>query len=119
MKIKMERLVASSAAFRKFYNADLTLHTAYVVRKVVNAAQEELNFFNEERGKIMARYHIGEDGEDREACDMALTDLLHMEVEVNCEPVKLPMDEAVHLSAGDLDALDPIITFDNAEEANA
>ena len=122
MNIQLKQVIGAISALGKLSATELPLKTAYNVKKSVDLLQKEVDFFNQERKKLMEKYGAeNEDGsftlrEDTLAdAQQSMDELLAMEVAPDIQVLSIPMDDGIRLSANDIEALTPFVTFTETE----
>ena len=122
MNIQLKRIISAIGALGKLSATDLPLKTAYNVKKSIDLLQKEVDFFNQERKKLLEKY--GTENEDgsftlREDtlldAQRSMDELLNMEVAPDIPAVSIPLDDGIRLSANDIEALTPFVTFTETE----
>ena len=122
MNIQLKRIIGAIGALGKLSATDLPLKTAYNVKKSIDLLQKEVDFFNQERKKLLEKY--GAENEDgsftlREDAlldaQRSMEELLAMEVAPDIPAVFIPLDDGIRLSANDIEALTPFVTFTETE----
>ncbi len=122
MNIQLKRIISAIGALGKLSATDLPLKTAYNVKKSIDLLQKEVDFFNQERKKLLEKY--GTENEDgsftlREDtlldAQRSMEELLAMEVAPDITAVSIPLDDGIRLSANDIEALTPFVTFTETE----
>ena len=113
--MKLRVIMSAVSAFQKLANADMTLKSAYRLKKLVDSVQTEIDFFNEKQYKIIEKFGGGEGiviPEDKLADMRAeIDELLELDVQTEFTPIKLPLTENVSVSASDITALSHFIEF--------
>ena len=122
MNIQLKRIIGAIGALGKLSATDLPLKTAYNVKRSIDLLQKEVDFFNQERKKLLEKY--GTENEDgsftlREDtlldAQRSMDELLNMEVAPDIPAVSIPLDDGIRLSANDIEALTPFVTFTETE----
>ncbi len=108
IKVRYDKLIISIESFSKLAAENLTLKTAYKLRKLMDALSSEIGFFWEQHNKIMEKYPKSEDAKK---CEAELDELLKMEIEIKQDALDMPITEDVKLTANDIMALRPFINF--------
>ena len=115
MILKLRVIMSAVSAFRKLANADMSLKSAYRLKKLVDIVQSEVDFFVSEQNKIIAKHQGGEGiaiPEEKMAEMRAeIDELLDFDVQTEFTPIKLPLTENISLSASDITVLTPFIEF--------
>lgn len=120
--MKMKTLVDAAPALRKLASADLRIKTAYVVKKMVDVIEPELQYFDKTRAGIIDKYSE-ETGngkvikdEFRQKCLDEIKELLDVDVKAEITPVTISEDEdGLKLSVSDLELLTDLIKIDVKE----
>ena len=122
MNIQLKQIISAIGALGKLSATELPLKTAYNVKKSIDLLQKEVDFFNQERKKLMERYGVeNEDGsftlrEDTlPDAQRSMDELLAMEVAPDISVVSIPLDDSIRLSANDIEALMSFVTFTETE----
>ena len=122
MNIQLRLIISAIGALGKLSATDLPLKTAYNVKKSIDLLQKEVDFFNQERKKLLEKY--GTENEDgsftlREDtlldAQRSMEELLAMEVAPDIQVLSIPLDDGIRLSANDIEALTPFVTFTETE----
>lgn len=122
MNIQLKRIISAIGALGKLSATELPLKTAYNVKRSIDLLQKEVDFFNQERKKLLEKY--GTENEDgsftlREDtlldAQRSMEELLAMEVAPDITAVSIPLDDGIRLSANDIEALTPFVTFTETE----
>lgn len=111
MKVKLKEIVLAVPALSKVADCNLSLRSAYALKKSIAELQKEADFFREQRDKYIAKYNVDTLGALSEDAARAMNDLLEMDVEPCAEKVVIPLSEGIRLSVNDLELLSPFITF--------
>lgn len=106
--MKLKDILIAVPALQKLAAAELTLKIAYELQQLNSALQNDLDFFDREKAKIVNR--LGEiKGNEPE-----ITELLNMDVNTEIHRVKIPLTETEHvkLSANDINAVRAFVDFE-------
>lgn len=104
--MKLKDILIAVPALQKLAAAELTLKIAYELQQLNSALQNDLDFFDREKAKIVNR--LGEiKGNEPE-----ITELLNMDVNTEIHRVKIPLTEHVKLSANDINAVRAFVDFE-------
>lgn len=119
----LKEIVSAVPALGKLTAANLRLKTAYELKKTADILQKEVDFFEQERRKIVEKYGtVREDGavlipaEQRTQADEEYARLLSMEVQPDFSRLQISVSEDAKLSVNDLAALAPFADFIENEE---
>jgi hypothetical protein len=120
MKIKLSAILDAMNAFRKLSDAELSLGTAYKLKRFTDEIQKELAFFDERRFAMVDKHgkfdtngaFVPTDAAHNIAFAGEFNELLRLEVEPSVEQFTLPPGENVKLSVNDINALEPFIIFE-------
>lgn len=121
--MQLKEIVSAVPALGKLTAANLRLKTAYELKKTADILQKEVDFFEQERRKIVEKYGaVQEDGavlipaEQRAQADEEYARLLSMEVQPDFSRLQISVSEDAKLSVNDLAALAPFADFIEHEE---
>lgn len=121
--MQLKEIVSAVPALGKLAAANLRLKTAYELKKAADILQKEVDFFEQERRKIVEKYGTAqEDGavlipaEQRTQADEEYARLLSMEVQPDFSRLQISISEDAKLSVNDLAALAPFADFIEYEE---
>lgn len=121
--MQLKEIVSAVPALGKLAAANLRLKTAYELKKAADILQKEVDFFEQERRKIVEKYGTAqEDGavlipaEQRTQADEEYARLLSMEVQPDFSRLQISISEDAKLSVNDLAALAPFADFIEHEE---
>ena len=121
--MQLKEIVSAVPALGKLTAANLRLKTAYELKKTADILQKEVDFFEQERRKIVEKYGTAqEDGavlipaEQRTQADEEYARLLSMEVQPDFSRLQISVSEDAKLSVNDLVALAPFADFIEHEE---
>lgn len=121
--MQLKEIVSAVPALGKLSAANLRLKTAYELKKTADILQKEVDFFEQERRKIVEKYGTAqEDGavlipaEQRTQADEEYARLLSMEVQPDFSRLQISISEDAKLSVNDLAALAPFADFIEHEE---
>ena len=119
----LKEIVSAVPALGKLTAANLRLKTAYELKKTADILQKEVDFFEQERQKILEKYgKVQEDGavlipaEQQTQADEEYARLLSMEVQPDFSRLQISVSEDAKLSVNDLAALAPFADFIEHEE---
>ena len=113
MEITLKEIINAVPALNKLADSDLPLPLAYKFSKMTKALQAEIDFFNDERNKVMKKYG----GEIRRNCivfrdaegNQEFQRVLGLVVSPAVEKFSVPTLEDVRLSAHDVEAREPCV----------
>ena len=121
--MQLKEIVSAVPALGKLAAANLRLKTAYELKKTADILQKEVDFFEQERRKIVEKYGtVREDGavlipaEQRAQADEEYARLLSMEVQPDFSRLQISISEEAKLAVNDLAALAPFADFIEHEE---
>jgi hypothetical protein len=124
MQLKLQQIITAAPALRKLGEAELSLKTAYQFRKIQQLIDAELLFYADREKLILDKYgtptdetgkYTFADNDAREQALLELDELLKLEVLLDFDTLEISLDEDIRLSANDITALEPIITFADVE----
>jgi hypothetical protein len=124
MQLRLQQIVSAAPALRKLGEAELSLKTAYQFRKLQEKLDSELLFYADREKLILDKYgtptaetgkYTFTDDDAREQALLELDELLRFEVSLDLNTLEISLDEDIRLSANDITALEPIITFADVE----
>lgn len=119
--MKIMQVVNALPALQKLAKQDMSLKKIYKISKLLGNLDSEIAFYNEQRGKILAKYCdiVGNQyvprAEDEAALNAELGELLNTEIDENIVEVVISCDEDVKLSYNDLVALEGFIRVEGDE----
>ena len=103
-KLELRTFINSVNVLSKLARQDLPLRLAYKLRKIIEAVNKELEFFSEQRNKLMEGIEWENATlEEKNLANEKIEKLLAFEVEWETEPLVLPIDIEINLSASDLE----------------
>ena len=105
----LKEIVSAVPALGKLAAANLRLKTAYELKKTADILQKEVDFFEQERRKIVEKYGTAQEDEE-------YVRLLSMEVQPDFSRLQISISEDAKLSVNDLAALAPFADFIEYEE---
>lgn len=104
--MKLGTIINAIPALQRLAQCNLTLRTAYRIKKMLSAAEDEIEFFQEELRGIYSDTELTEKEKN------AKTDaLLELEVEVDFSQIEVSLGEDVRISPNDLVLLDEFIVL--------
>lgn len=119
----LKEIISAIPAFGKLVSANLRLKTAYALKQTVDVLQKEVDFFEQERRKILGKYgKMQQDGnvlipaEQRTKAEEEYAQLLSMKVQPEFSRLRISLSEDAKLSVNDLAALAPFADFIEREE---
>lgn len=121
----MKKIVEAVPAFNKLYRADLPLQTAYQLFRLGARLQTELEYFNQKKSEILAKYPIGdkavevENKKNIELAEKEYGELCNIEVELDDARPEIDCGCGVALSASDIGYLDGIVLFRQTSSADS
>ena len=120
--MKMGKIIEAVPALRKVSDLPLSLKTLYKLKILMLKLEHEIDFYNEERMKIIES--LGDNvqgdqwkisGENRAKFDSKMDELINLEIDSEIEPVLLPVTEEIQLSYNELKALEGFVELDFVE----
>lgn len=121
--MQLKEIVSAVPALSKLASANLRLKTAYTLKQTADILQKEVDFFEQERKKILEKYgKVQEDGtvlipaEQRTKAEEEYARLLSMEVQPEFSRLQISISEDAKLSVNDLSLLAPLADFLEHEE---
>ena len=116
--MQLKEIVSAVPALSKLASANLRLKTAYTLKQMADILQKEVDFFEQERKKILEKYgKVQEDGsvlipvEQRTKAEEEYSRLLSMEVQPEFSRLRISISEDARLSVNDLSLLAPFADF--------
>ena len=119
--MKIRQVVEALPALQKLAGCELSLKKLYKISKLLGNLESEIAFYNEQRGKIIAKYCdiVGNQyvprGEDEAKLNAELGELLNTEIDEEIVEVVIGCDEDVKLSYNDLMAMEGFIRVEGDE----
>lgn len=114
----LKEIISAIPAFGKLVSANLRLKTAYALKQTVDVLQKEVDFFEQERRKILGKYgKMQQDGnvlipaEQRTKAEEEYAQLLSMKVQPEFSRLRISLSEDAKLSVNDLSLLAPFADF--------
>lgn len=121
--MKMRELIDALPSLRKISEQELSAKTLYRVSKMMKKLENELNFYDKHRRKLIEDYCEEKDGrsepkqECRETFEKEFMELLELEITPDdFMPIAIPEEENIRLSYSDLCSLEKFITIKFTEE---
>lgn len=116
--MQLKEIVSAVPALSKLASANLRLKTAYTLKQTADILQKEVDFFEQERKKILEKYgKVQKDGtvlipaEQRTKAEEEYARLLSMEVQPEFSRLRISLSEDAKLSVNDLSLLAPFADF--------
>ena len=116
--MQLKEIVSAVPALSKLASANLRLKTAYTLKQAADILQKEVDFFEQERKKILEKYgKVQEDesvlipAEQRTKAEEEYSRLLSMEVQPEFSRLQISLSEDAKLSVNDLSLLAPFADF--------
>lgn len=115
MKVKLSEIVNARQALQKMMTKELPIKTAYRLSKLVNAVNDELGNFEDQRKKLVEKYGEKKGEEVVVPKDKAqdfqkdMQELLDVEVKIDFDPISLSDIGEISLSPVDITLLDSFI----------
>lgn len=121
--MKLRQIIDAAPALQKLATAELPIKRLYWVRKTLNKLNGEIEFFNEERIKILAKHNTSKDKDfvkippDKiDEVNEQINELLDTDVEVdNLKKFAINASDDIKLSVADINALEVFVDFDFEE----
>jgi len=115
--MKLRTIIDAVGAFAKLANSDMSLRSAYRLQKLTASIQNEADFFNAKRQKIIEKYAVDDVIPDDKLAEaqVELDKLLDVEVQADFVPLKLPLSENINISVNDIVALAAFVIFEEEE----
>ena len=114
--MKLGTVVNAVPALQKLAGENLTPKTLYWVSKLLSKLDTEIDFYNEERRKIVTdlgkeveteKWEIPAD--NREEFNRRMTDLLNVDIDVEFKVVQIPTSEELKLCCNDIRLMDGFV----------
>ena len=114
--MKLGNVITSLPALQKLAGENLTPKTLYWVSKLLSKLDTEIDFYNEERRKIVT--DLGKEVEtdkweipagNREEFNRRMADLLNIDIDAEFKIVQIPTFEELKLSYNDIRLLDGFV----------
>ena len=115
--MKLRTIIDAVGALAKLSNSDMNLKSAYRLQKLTASIQNEADFFNDKRQKIIEKYAENDAIPEGKlaAAQKELDGLLDVNVLTEFTPLKLPLTENINISANDIAALAAFVVFGEEE----
>jgi hypothetical protein len=119
--MKIIQVVEALPSLQKLAGQDLSIKKLYKVSKLLGNLENEIAFYNTQRGKIMSKYCDVVDNqyspreEDMGKLNAELGELLDTDIEYEVKEVAIGIDEDVKLSYNDLVALKGFVRIEGEE----
>lgn len=117
--MKMGEIVTALPALQKLANEKLTLKTLYQVSHTMSLLDKEIDFYNQERMKIIESLGNNVEGdkwqipkENMEEYQTRMEELINLEIASEIKPILLPTSENLQMSYNDIKALDGFVSLD-------
>lgn len=102
--MKLGTIINAIPALQKLSQCNLTLRTAYNVKKLLRAAEDEIELFQGETQKIIASPELTEKEKIKRT-----DELLAFEIDTEINPVVISLSEDVIITPNDLSLLEDFI----------
>lgn len=116
MNMKMVNIVNAQPALEKIASVDLPLKLLYSLKKLMEKLEREMQFFNEERDKLILKYGEQEEdgmfripGDKVEDFQREANELADIDVEWDVALIVLPLLDGLALSYNELKTLEGFI----------
>ena len=118
--MKLRTIIDALPALQKLSAQEFTPKTLYRVRRLIKTLEAEVEFFNEEREKILAKHRT--DGEKLTEAQVAeaeaeLAKILDVDVDAAFTRPQIPESENYRLSNNDLEQLAAFVDFTFEDDA--
>ena len=119
--MKIIQVVNALPALQKLAGQDLSIKNLYKISKLLGNLETEVAFYNEQRGKILAKYCdvVGNQyvpkKEEEVKLNSELGELLNTEIDCNIKEVAIGIDEDIKLSYNDLLMLEGFVRIEDTE----
>jgi hypothetical protein len=116
--MKIIQVVNALPALQKLAKQDMSLKKLYKISKLLGNLDSEIAFYNEQRGKILAKHCdiVGNQyvprAEDEAALNAELNELLNTEIDAEIVEVVIGCDENIKLSYNDLMAMEGFVRIE-------
>lgn len=117
--MKLLQVVRAVPALTTLSTKELPFKVAYQLSKVLKTLQADLDFHNEKQKQIAQKYGVLND--DKTAYDIKseyiqeaqseITSLLELEVQVDLQPILIPLTSDITFSARDINLLEGFVEF--------
>ena len=116
--MKFRQVIDALPSLQKLAGQDLSIKKLYKISKLLGSLENEIAFYNEQRGKILTQYCdiVGNQyvprAEDEAQLSIAMNELLDTDIECEIKEVVLGIDENIKLSYNDLVALKGFVAIE-------
>lgn len=115
--MKLRKIVEVTPALREIANQRLPMKTLYKVTRLIREVQPQLDFYDEQCQKLISEHCTPDEGgftviaSNKHKFDSAMNELLDIDVDMDIEPVSIPVSEAenLKLSYNDICAMEGFI----------
>ena len=115
-KLELKTFVNATMALTNLAKQRLPLKYAYKLRKIIEAVNDELAFFAEERAKIIGKVEWDKATlDEKNKINDQIEKLLAFEVNWMEVPMMLPMDLNIEMSASDLELMKDFVQIKEEE----
>ena len=127
IKLTISELLNSTEVLQRLSKTDLKARLSWQVARLLKAADEEIQSFNETRMNLVKKYgEKDENGElitdDQNNCKIPnestlefsnqLNELINTEVEINANKIKIADIENLDFTPAEMNMLEPFVDFD-------
>ena len=119
--MKFAQIIEAMPSLQKLAGQELSIKNLYKASKLLDSLENEIVFYNTQRGKILSQYCDVEGGQyvpreaDMDKLNEEIGELLDTEVECEIKEVVIGLDEDVRLSYNDLVALKGLVRIEGEE----
>ena len=120
--MKMGKIIDAVPTLQKLSDRPLSLKTLYKLKSAMAKLEKEIDFYNEERVKIVSSLGDNIQGDqwkisdgNMEEFENRMTELINLEVDSEIEPILIPVTENIQMSYSELKALEGFVELDFVE----
>ena len=128
IKIKVQDLVNSTTILQKLSNMSLKARLAWQIARLLKAADEEIQAFNDTRMKVIKKYGEKDENDqlitdDKGNCKIPpenmnkftdeLNELLSEKVSINADPIDFKEIEDIEFTPAEMTQLTPFVNMDD------
>ena len=126
IKVKLSELLNSTETLKKLSQKDFKAKLAWSISRLLKAAEQEIQEFNDTRMNLINKYgEKGDDGQlvtdDKGNCRIVpeniqefsneLNELINTEVEINANPIDIELLEDLEFTPTEMTQLEPFINM--------
>ena len=126
IKVKLSELLDSTETLKKLSQKDFKAKLAWSISRLLKAAEQEIQEFNDTRMNLINKYgEKGDDGQlvtdDKGNCRIVpesiqefsneLNELINTEVEINANPIDIELLEDLEFTPAEMSQLEPFINM--------